>query len=52
MLKRKPLERLGVNGPNELKTHPWLRDIAWKELSDKKLVAPFIPNVYADYNLL
>ena len=40
------MERLGVNGPNELKSHPWLKDMQWKELYEKKLVAPFIPNVF------
>ena len=44
LLRRKPQERLGVNGPNELKTHPWLKDMNWRDLSEKKLMAPFVPN--------
>jgi len=44
LIKRKPQERLGVNGPLEIKSHPWLKDIKWKELTEKKLAAPFMPN--------
>lgn len=45
LIKRKPQERLGVLGPEEVKSHPWLEDINWKSLSEKKLRAPFIPSV-------
>ena len=45
LLKRKPQDRLGVNGPMEIKSHPWLNDINWKNLSEKKLTPPFVPNV-------
>jgi hypothetical protein len=37
------MNRLGLNGPAEVKNHPWLRDFPWKELWDRKLKAPFIP---------
>jgi hypothetical protein len=45
LIKRKPQERLGVSGPEEVKSHPWFEDINWSALSKKKLKAPFIPNV-------
>jgi len=45
LIKRKPQERLGVSGPEEVKSHPWLADVDWNALSKKKLKAPFIPNV-------
>ena len=45
MLKRKPGERLGVNGPSEVQAHPWLKDFPWQQLMEKKLKAPFVPNV-------
>jgi hypothetical protein len=34
---------LGCNGIHEIKEHPWLKDYPWKDLSDRKIVAPFIP---------
>jgi hypothetical protein len=43
MLQRKPVNRLGYNGMNEIKEHPWLKYYPWKDLYDKKLEAPFMP---------
>jgi len=37
--------RLGLKGPSEVKGHPWLKNISWKDLYEHKLVAPYIPNV-------
>lgn len=45
MLKRKPQERLGANGPSEIKSHPWLSSVDWKALFEKRVKAPFVPNV-------
>ena len=45
MIKRKPVDRLGYNGPAEIKAHPWLSGFAWDELENKKLAVPFIPSV-------
>lgn len=42
-LQRKPANRLGLNGPNEVKQHVWLRDIDWKAVIEMKVVASFIP---------
>ncbi len=39
------MNRLGLNGPNEVKTHPWLRDFPWDDLLHKRLRAPYIPSV-------
>ena len=39
------MERLGVNGHKEVKEHPWLKGFPWTQLIDKKILAPFIPNV-------
>ena len=41
LLQRKPMNRLGLNGPNEVKNHVWFRDYDWKALFDKKIVAPY-----------
>ena len=44
LLKRKERNRLGsTNGIKELKIHAWLKYYPWKELSEKTLPAPFIP---------
>ena len=44
VLERKPELRLGnKNGVIELKEHEWLKYYPWKELENKTLPAPFIP---------
>lgn len=45
LLRRKAQLRLGVNGPEEIKAHPWLASIDWELLERKKLKAPFAPDV-------
>lgn len=37
------MNRLGLNGPLEVKNHPWLRDFPWDDLYKGALKAPFIP---------
>jgi len=34
-LQRKPANRLGLNGPNEVKSHIWLKDVDWQSIVDK-----------------
>ena len=43
LLQRKPKKRLGFNGVKEIKNHPWMNDINWELLMEKKLEAPYIP---------
>ena len=43
LLMRKPDERLGRGGIKELIEHPWLKFYPWKQLENKSLLAPFIP---------
>ena len=45
MIHRKPGTRLGANGPEEVKGHPWFKNFPWDELLKKELISPFIPNV-------
>lgn len=45
MIQRKPQNRLGFNGPDEVKSHPWLADFPWGALMRKELESPFIPPV-------
>mmetsp|Transcript_17924 Transcript_17924/g.20085 ORF Transcript_17924/g.20085 Transcript_17924/m.20085 type:complete len:225 (+) Transcript_17924:599-1273(+) len=42
-LQRKPVNRLGLNGPKEVKTHPWFKDYPFEDLLENKLEAPFVP---------
>ena len=44
LIKKKPEERLGKNGIEEIKTHPWLKYFNWKDLYLMKIKAPFIPS--------
>ena len=43
LLQRKPANRLGLLGSSEVKEHPWLKGFPWKDLYDKKIKAPFLP---------
>ena len=50
MLQRKPVNRLGYNGINEIKEHPWLKYYPWKDLYEKNLEAPFSPRSQDNYD--
>jgi len=44
LLQRQANRRLGYKGGiNELKKHPWLKNIDWKELYNGRVTSPFIP---------
>lgn len=47
-LQRKPANRLGLNGPSEVKQHVWLKDFNWSALMDKTLKAPYVPALVDD----
>jgi hypothetical protein len=32
-----------VNGPLEVKLHPWVKDVNWEALLEKKVKAPYVP---------
>ena len=44
LLQRKPANRLGLRGALEVKENAWLKYYPWKDLYEKKVVAPFIPS--------
>lgn len=44
LIQRKPVNRLGLDGPAEVKSHPWLKDFPWDKLNRKELEPPFLPN--------
>ena len=43
LLEKKEENRLGYNGIEEIKSHPWLKYFNWKDLYLMKEEAPFIP---------
>ena len=45
LIQRKPQNRLGLNGPSEVRNHPWLRSYPWDDLKAGLIRAPFIPIV-------
>ena len=52
LMHNDPNKRLGyLGGINDIKKHPWLININWKELYNFKLKAPFIPSGYNNYEV-
>ncbi|WVQ71701.1 hypothetical protein IAR50_001242 [Cryptococcus sp. DSM 104548] len=47
-MERDPNKRLGYSpgggGLNDIKAHPWFRNIDWQQLHDKQVVPPFEPD--------
>ena len=43
LIQRKPLNRLGLNGPQDVKNHPWLANFPWDDLITGRYPSPFIP---------
>ena len=44
-LMRQPSKRLGINGIEEVKGHPWFNNFDWESLHNKTMKATFIPDV-------
>jgi hypothetical protein len=40
LLERNPKKRLGFNGAEEVKSHPWFKNLNWEEVYNKQLVPP------------
>lgn len=43
-MQRKPTNRLGLNGPDEVRNHPWFKGFSWAKLESREMEAPFIPS--------
>lgn len=43
LIQRKPANRLGLNGSEEVKQHVWLKDFDWDELLEKRMEPAFFP---------
>ncbi|KAG1446161.1 hypothetical protein G6F56_009663 [Rhizopus delemar] len=50
LLTRDPKERLGNNGSEEIKNHPFFASIDWRKLNQKKLQPPYKPSVESAYD--
>jgi serine/threonine protein kinase len=48
LIQRKPINRLGLNGPAEVKAHPWIKNYPWQKLLNKEIDPPFLPNQKED----
>ncbi|KAL4483652.1 hypothetical protein ABPG72_006718 [Tetrahymena utriculariae] len=42
---KNPYQRLGSNGAEEIKDHPWFTDVDWDKMLQKKYNAPFVPKL-------
>jgi len=46
LLHRNPAGRLGVNpATNPVSGHPWFADVNFNDLLDRKITAPWLPNI-------
>ena len=50
LLKRKPQQRLGFNGMQEVKTHDWFQDVDAEEIGNFEAKAPFVPPTCGNYD--
>jgi protein kinase X len=40
-----PEDRLGSNGSEEVQSHPWLSNIDWSKMKERRYLAPFTPKL-------
>ena len=50
LLIRKPINRLGHGGFEEISKHPWLKDLDWGSLEKQILISPFTPKVRESFD--
>lgn len=43
LIQRKPTNRLGYNGAQEVKSHPWLLSVDWTNVQNKTFPSPYVP---------
>jgi len=48
LLQKDPLERLGIDGVQGFKTHPFFACIDWAKLEKKEMLPPYKPNVQSE----
>jgi hypothetical protein len=50
MIQRKPVNRLGYHGFQEVMRHPWLQGVDWEQMRQKTLTSPYIPGLGDNYD--
>lgn len=45
LIEKDPAQRLGTHGSDEIKSHPFFKNINWTQLANKEIPAPFKPCV-------
>ena len=50
IMRRRPDSRLGHDGIQSIKTHPWLNGYDWNRLREKKIESPFKPEKADNFN--
>lgn len=45
LIQRKPINRLGLNGPADVKNHVWFKNFPWDKLMNRTIPSPFTPPV-------
>ncbi|EGR30379.1 protein kinase domain protein [Ichthyophthirius multifiliis] len=51
LLQKNPKQRLGYNGSQEIKEHPWFNNLDWEVLLKKQYKPPFIPQLKSETSL-
>ncbi|ORX77097.1 kinase-like protein [Basidiobolus meristosporus CBS 931.73] len=51
LLHRDPRKRLGANGAEEVKSHPYFADIDWERLYNKQVASPYAPPLSDEQDL-
>ncbi|CAD8073895.1 unnamed protein product [Paramecium sonneborni] len=48
LFQKQPEKRLGYNGAQEIKSHPWFEKVNWDYILQKKVEAPFRPKLTSE----
>lgn len=48
LLEKNPVNRLGANGSDQIKNHPWFSKVNWNALLTRAIKAPFVPILTSD----
>ena len=51
LLEKNPRNRLGNNGAEEIKNHPWFDKVNWNALLNKSIKSPFVPILSSDADI-
>lgn len=43
LFQKKPEERLGSDGAEKIKSHPWFQKVDWERIYNKQIIPPFVP---------